>query len=753
VRTAWGIACSYALISFLYIYTSDRLLIKLGFDLQANSRVQTYKGTIFVLITSVLLFLVLRRALARAHQGEAFFRKVIETIPMGIWVANAEGKIIEQNSAGHSIWDSSSSSGCDQAIKFTGWWADSGQPIAQDEWGLVRALKKGETSKAEKIHIAGFDGRRKTVLHSAFPLQSTHGLVSGAMVMIQDITEKTKAEEQLRLFQFAIEQSSEAIFWLNRAGQFTFVNEQACYSLGYSRQELMRLLLWEVDPEFSQERWDSQWQSLKFEKQKNFQTVHKRKDGSIMPVEVSAIQCTFNDQEHHIAFVRDITFRKQYEEQLEHQATHDALTGLANRNLLDDRLQQSIIYAERSQRIVAVFLLDLDRFKVINDSLGHSHGDTTLLAVAERLSRCIRPGDTLARLGGDEFVIVFADVGELDEIGLLAQKILNTFTLPFKVDGRELQITTSIGASLYPRDGEDGEDLIRQADAAMYQAKKKGSGLFQLSSAEMNLSVHEALELEADLREAIEKGEFILYYQPKVKISTGCLDGCEALVRWQHPQKGMIAPDSFIPLAEETGLIIPLGSWVIREACRQFKAWEQEGLTPVRIAVNISARQFNQVDFIDRIKAILAEYAMDPHWLDLELTESMVMQDPNMVAKTLVQLKELGFELSLDDFGTGYSSLNYLRRFPIDCLKIDRSFILDVPEDKTAASVANSIIGIAHSLGITAIAEGVETWEQHQFLVNCGCDNIQGFLFSKPLPAEELAQHLHNETRWKPQQA
>nr|WP_320048993.1 GGDEF domain-containing phosphodiesterase [uncultured Desulfuromonas sp.] len=333
---------------------------------------------------------------------------------------------------------------------------------------------------------------------------------------------------------------------------------------------------------------------------------------------------------------------------------------------------------------------------------------------------------------------------------MMAQKILKALEQPFPLGERELCITTSIGASLYPRDGKQGGDLLRHADAAMYQAKKQGGSRFQFCSEELDARAHKALELEGDLRQALQLGSFVLHYQPKVKIATGEIDGCEALVRWSHPHKGIIPPSDFIPLAEETGLIIDLGSWVLREACRQFKAWQSAGVPPIKIAVNLSARQFLESDFVESIQGILKEFDMDPRWLELELTESMVMQDPDGAVQTLARLKEIGFALSLDDFGTGYSSLNYLRRFPIDCLKIDRSFILDVATDTTAASVAHSVIGIAHSLGIQAIAEGVETRKQYEFLVMCECDTMQGYLFSRPLPASELAIRLSHHAPFTP---
>jgi EAL domain-containing protein (putative c-di-GMP-specific phosphodiesterase class I) len=367
--------------------------------------------------------------------------------------------------------------------------------------------------------------------------------------------------------------------------------------------------------------------------------------------------------------------------------------------------------------------------------------------VAERLAECVRPADTVARLGGDEFVITLAEVAEVGDVGLVAKKIQDTLTRPFTVAGRELYVTASIGISLYPADGQDGESLLRQADIAMYRAKEEGRNTFRFFSAEMNQSSMETLDLEADLRRALERQEFVLHYQPKVDIASGRITGCEALVRWQHPEKGMIFPGTFIPLAEETGLIVSLDGWVLRTACSQNRQWQQAGLPPISVATNLSARQFREPDLAEAVQRTLRETGLEPQYLSLEVTESLIMKDPVGAATTMRRFKDLGIELSLDDFGTGYSSLNYLRRFPVDCLKIDRSFITDVTTDSSAAAVATSIVAIAHSLGLHAVAEGVETREQLDFLRRCGCDSFQGYYFSKPLPAEAFAALLREGQR------
>jgi len=397
-----------------------------------------------------------------------------------------------------------------------------------------------------------------------------------------------------------------------------------------------------------------------------------------------------------------------------------------------------MIFAQRSGRLIAVLLLDLDRFKVINDSLGHRHGDELLRQVSERLGDCVRSGDTVARLGGDEFVITLTEVAESDDIALVTRKIAEVLAKPLLVAERSLQVTASIGISIFPQDSDDGETLIRNADIAMYQAKQAGGGTFRFFAREMNERMQETMEMEADLRRALDRGELELHYQPKVDLVSGAISGCEALLRWNHPQRGMIAPHLFIPLAEETGLIVPIGHWVLRTACLAARSWQDRGLPPLVVAVNLSARQFRQPDLLATVMQTLLETELSPHVLELELTESMIVDNPEAAATTMHKLRVLGVRLALDDFGTGYSSLNYLRRFPVDALKIDQSFIADVATDRGGAAVVNSVIAIAHSLGLEAVAEGVETVEQLYFLRGCHCDTLQGFLFSKPLPAGEF---------------
>ncbi len=436
--------------------------------------------------------------------------------------------------------------------------------------------------------------------------------------------------------------------------------------------------------------------------------------------------------------------RRQAEERVHHLAHYDELTGLPNRGMFSRSLSHALIRARRHDKPLAILFIDLDRFKNINDSLGHEAGDRVLAEVAQRLLGCLREGDTIGRLGGDEFVVLIEELPEPMHVATVAQKILAAVVKPFIVGAQEFNITASIGISTCPDDSDDMQDLLRNADIAMYRAKEQGKNNYQFYSARMNIHTVERLALESGLRRALERNEFILHYQPKVDIGSGHITGLEALVRWQQRATELIAPAQFIALAEETGLIVPIGEWVLRTACARNQLWRKQGLPPLRTAVNLSARQFAHENLSQDVARVLDETGLDPAALEFEITESMVMHDPERAVKLLTRLKGMGIHLSIDDFGTGYSSLSYLKRFPLDSVKIDRSFIRDIPGDADDAAITRAIIAMAHSLRLKVIAEGVETEAQLSFLREHGCDEMQGYYFSKPLPEDELLRLLQN---------
>ncbi len=471
------------------------------------------------------------------------------------------------------------------------------------------------------------------------------------------------------------------------------------------------------------------------------------KDGSAMQVEFSSMPIVEDGKlVGAVVTLKDVSERKRYLAQLERKSNFDELTGLPNRNLLTDRLGHAIEHRRREQGMLAVLALDLDRFKGINDSLGHGAGDVVLWEVAQRLGALTRKSDTIARLDGDEFVLV-AEADTAEDAARLAQPLLHALAQPFSVGEREYFLSASIGIAVFPKDGDTGEVLLKNAAAAMYKAKAAGGDTFRFYAVEMNARSLDRLDLENGLRRALEKNEFVLHYQPQLNLRNGEIIGAEALVRWQSPERGLVPPGEFIPLTEETGLIIPLGEWVLRTACAQNKAWQDAGLPPITMAVNLSARQFAAQNVVEMAGKVLSETGLDANYLELELTESAVMADAEAFIDATEKLKGLAITLTIDDFGTGFSSLSYLKRFAIDRLKIDQSFVHDITHDPNSSAIAMAIIALSHSLKLTAIAEGVETEAQLNFLRARGCDEMQGFYFSRPVPADAFERMLRERRK------
>jgi diguanylate cyclase (GGDEF)-like protein len=427
---------------------------------------------------------------------------------------------------------------------------------------------------------------------------------------------------------------------------------------------------------------------------------------------------------------------------LQNLALHDTLTKLPNRTLLEDRIEQAIASCKRAGSACAVLFADLGRFKTVNDSLGRPAGDHLLRTAAERLRAIVRLGDTVSRVGSDEFVILLRNIAKTEDALIVARKVIDELSAPIRVQGHELRVAPSVGVSVYPLHGDSAEALITNADAAMYHVKNAGRNAARLFAPEMSTCFPERLSLENDLRDAVGRKELELRYQPKVDVHSGRTTGMEALARWRHPRKGLLLPAEFIPLAEETGLIVPLGDWVLREACRQNKAWQNDGLAPLRVAVNISASQLQQNDLVESITTVLQDSGLEPRWLELEITESVVMHNPAEAIGVLGRLRRMGIQISIDDFGTGYSSLSYLSRFPLNTLKIDASFIREISSDNNDATIVQAIVSLAHSLKLQVVAEGVENEAQLRFVQASGSDQYQGYLRSVPLPALEFGQLL-----------
>ena len=561
------------------------------------------------------------------------------------------------------------------------------------------------------------------------------------------ISERKRAEEELwqsnQTLTALIQASPLAIVSFDHDGIVKTWNKAAERIFGWEESEVIGYPI----PIFMEEKDDEFYNILGLMLQgralTDVELRRRRKDGSIIDISLSItlLYDSKGDINGGMGIFTDITERKQAEEMIKYMAYHDSLTQLPNRNLFNERLKQALANAERNKTNVAVLFIDLDRFKVINDSLGHAFGDLLLKSVSRRLQGCLRDHDTIARQGGDEFTVILHDCTE-ESAKNVAERMINELANPFVLNNHEVTISPSIGISLYPSDGTNPDTLIRNADRAMYQAKDHGKNNYQFYEKDMEAQYTKRLKLENDLRKALARKEFVLYYQPQVDIHSHEVIGVEALIRWNHPENGFISPAEFIPLAEETGLIVPIGEWVLYTACLQNKAWQDAGYTPMRMSVNLSARQFRQTDIDVLVDRVLKETGLDPKYLDLEITENMSMFDVDMTTETLQKLKRLGVNISIDDFGTGYSSLNYLKRFPIDSLKIDQSFVHDIHSDTDDAAIVKAILAMAHSLDLKVVAEGVETERQLSFLKEQKCDQAQGYYFNRPLSPEHLESML-----------
>jgi diguanylate cyclase (GGDEF)-like protein/PAS domain S-box-containing protein len=473
----------------------------------------------------------------------------------------------------------------------------------------------------------------------------------------------------------------------------------------------------------------------------------RRKNLEVFPVwlSVSAVSDEDGCVIHYVGLFSDITSIKESQEQLERLAHHDALTGLPNRLLFHARLQHALERARREENRVAILCVDLDHFKNINDSLGHPSGDRLLQAVTQRLLHSVREEDTVARFGGDQFTLLLEQLHESKDAGIIAEKVLKVLARPFDLNGQEVYVTGSIGISLFPDDGQDITTLLKNADCALYQAKERGRNNYHFYTKELTLAAFKRLELESSLRRAVEHGEFILFYQSQVALSDGRVIGAEALVRWQHPEKGLVLPTQFIPMTEATGLIVNLGEWVLRAACTQAMVWQNEGLPFIRMAENLSSVQISRGCILSTVQRVLQETGMDPRYMELEITEGLIMQHTPHTIKTLEALNAMGVMLAIDHFGTGYSSLSYLKRLPLHRLKIDKSFIREIPDDAEDRAITRAIIALGNSLNLTVVAEGVENETQREFLLSNGCDEAQGYFYGGPFPAVEFTALLRQQ--------
>jgi diguanylate cyclase (GGDEF)-like protein/PAS domain S-box-containing protein len=673
----------------------------------------------------------------RLRQEHDFSQALIDCLPTVFFLFDAEGRFLRWNKRLEKV------SGFGAAEIFRMKPLDIIHPDdrAQVAERIELALATGEADMEARLLLR--NGQSLPYYFNGFRLEAEgRPCILGTGT---DLSSQKQIQEALSLSAQVFESSGEAIMITDPIGVILSVNRAFTEMTGWAAEEAVgqspRILKSDRhDAEFYAAMWHEittygHWQG---------EIWDRRKNGEIYPkwASISAVRAQGGEISHYVAIFSDITRRKAAEEKIEFLAHHDPLTRLPNRILLRDRFEQGLLHAARAGSKVAVIYLDLDRFKAINDTLGHPVGDRLLVSVAERLRTCVRESDTISRQGGDEFVVVLMDVGDAQVAGQVAGKIIESLATPFDLDGHVLATSGSIGISLYPDDGDDFDNRLKQADTALYHAKDGGRNTYRFFDEAMNRGAVERLQIEQDMRLALDRHEFSLHYQPYVDLDSGQIVGAEALLRWAHPRLGMIPPAHFIPIAEESGLIVPIGTWVLNEACRQNKTWQEAGFPPITVAVNLSAIQFRRDNLAETVSQALAASGLESRYLELELTESILIHDGERALDVVRQLKAKGLRLSIDDFGTGYSSLSYLKRFAVDKLKIDQSFVRELASDEDATAIVRAVIQLGRSLKLTVIAEGVETENQFAFLRQEVCHQAQGYYISRPVPASEFERLL-----------
>lgn len=740
----------YALSGGLWILFSDSLLGFIVTDHQLLIWLSTAKGWLYIMVTAVLFYFLFHVGLNSLQRAEQALREEREQLVRYRLLAEDSMEIILFIRPNGQILDAN-----EAAVKRYGYTHEElihrsiqNLRLPEDQLEMADLLQKALGGiRLECLHVCK-DG-------SVFPVEvSTKGAIyNGHQIIIsitRDITERKNAEATVWLekerAQVTLASIGDAVITTDVFGNVEYLNPIAEALTGWTNAEAAGLPLEKVfrivNEETSQPVESPIVRCLKEGRIVGLanHTVLINRKGHTIAIEDSAAPIRDRNKTviGGVLVFHDVSDKRRLMKELAHQVHHDALTGLPNRLLFNEHLNQALAQARRKRGKLAVMFLDLDRFKLINDTMGHSLGDQLLNVVAERIRETLREGDTLARQGGDEFLILLPEIFHEQEAVSVSERILGVFAQPLMLDGNEIYMSTSIGISLYPTDGGDLETLLKQADTAMYYAKEQGRNNYQFFTAGLNIKVNDRLSIENSLRKGLERGEFVLHYQPQVDLESGLIVGLEALIRWNAADRGIVSPVEFIPIAEETGLIVPIGEWVLRTACAQNMAWQEQGYPLLRMAVNISARQFREPNFIKLVAGILQEIGMDPQWLELEITESIAMENGEASVAMLSSFKELGIRISIDDFGTGFSSLNYLRRMPIDTLKIDQSFIRDISTGENGEEVVTAIIQLAKNLRLKVIAEGVETNTQWSFLKNKQCNEMQGFLYSKAVTSEEM---------------
>lgn len=751
LRSPYGIVMLYVVFAFIWIAVSDRLLFFAFPDPAQFERVSTLKGFLFIAVTGILLYLLLKAwhgSLAGAMSASARYRERLERVLKGSndgwWDWDRESGRIH---CSPRCWDMLGYAEEELPGDSNLWrrlmHADD---AAMAEQAFNDALSNGEQSCSIEVRLRHKQGHYLPVLMRYLIQRNADGTPSLVSGTTMDLSEQKRSEERLRQAAAVFEATREGVIVTTADRSILLVNKAFCDITGYAETEVVgkkprMLSSGRHTPEFYREM----WQCIATNGHWRGEIWNRRKNGEIYPqlLSISEVRNDAGAVMNYVAVFADISRLKESETKLDFLAHHDPLTQLPNRLLLLSHLEHGIRAAQRENGQLALLMLDLDRFKNVNDSFGHAAGDELLQQVAKRLTMRLRGIDTVARLGGDEFTVMLQQIAHPQDAALVANDIMSSLSKPWTLsNGAEVRIGVSIGISLFPDHGTSTQDLLQHADAALYQAKNEGRNCFRYFSHGLTYAARERLDLEARLHRAIEQNELRVFYQPQVDIASGRIVGAEALVRWQHPQEGLISPARFIPVAESTGMIGEIGEWVLKQTCLQGRKWMDAGLSPLTLAVNISPRQFMRGDLCDAVSQVLSVTGFPAKHLELEVTEGALAESEHDVALLLHRLRDLGVHLSIDDFGTGYSSLAHLKRFPLDVLKIDKSFVDDIARRQDDGAIAAAIVAMGHSLGFKVLAEGVEKDEQLAILQSLGCDMYQGYLKSRPLPAEEFERLL-----------
>ncbi|MBP3951559.1 EAL domain-containing protein [Bacillus suaedae] len=739
---------NFKIISIFFSLTFMKEILELsGLNVSNTIYEPTIRLLSFLIIVYIFYHYLKRLAeiKEKLRFNESFGNSVLENMEDGITIYDKQGQVLYSNEAARTFGISEIKDPLEQCSEVYGLYYPNWTSHLLKEDLPISKILHGESVYNQEVWVMPKGKPLRVLLFNGKPVQlSSHDTVLYLM-MAQDATQRRWTEQRLAVseqrFKSLFKHNPDMVFWIDVNGRFLGANAVAETIIGYEERELLQKSYRDVMADDEVDQVIKQFkQTIKGEPQ-TFESRIMNSEKDVLEVNVTVMPITVDQNIVGVyAVVKDITERKKTDEMVQYLAYHDTLTGLANRRLFYNELSEAFSAAKQHDHIVGLMFLDLDRFKFINDTLGHDIGDLLLVAVARRLEGCISSLDTISRLGGDEFTFILPN-STREKTAKVAKKISEVLSQVFIIEGQEVYITASIGISIYPSDGGNIETLIKHADTAMYAAKDSGKDNFRFYTPSMNEVFSRHMLLEKGLREALKNNELELYYQPKIHIITGQVVGFEALIRWNHPYLGLVSPAEFIPLAEETGLIIPIGKWVLRSACLQARIWQQQGYSFVKMAVNLSVVQFQDEGLISEIIRVLAETGLAHDSLELEITEGISIDDNQSFLAKLIELKALGIRISIDDFGKGYSSLSYLQKLPIDTLKIDKSFIQGMTSEK-GIDLVEAILTIGHQLNLTIVAEGVEEPSQLEMLRRLGCDELQGYLFSKPIPAEAVEEKL-----------